>query len=61
MLPNLADFAAVSSSGTAGRLDEFRSQRTAAAEWLQAIVELSKLQTSLINQASPSWYSMESR
>ncbi|WVQ84943.1 hypothetical protein IAT38_007106 [Cryptococcus sp. DSM 104549] len=47
MLPNVADFAAVSGGG---RPEVVRGQREALANWLGALAELGKLSTSLMTQ-----------
>ena len=48
MLPALADFAAVSASSN--RPDTARPQQLAAAEWLQALIDKSKLSNALVTQ-----------
>lgn len=50
MLPNIADFAAVSSSFS--RPETAQKQREASAAWLSALLELGKLGHSLSGQAS---------
>ncbi|WWC96475.1 hypothetical protein V866_003343 [Kwoniella sp. B9012] len=49
LLPNIADFAAVS-AGSTGKPEIIRGQREAAAELLTALVESAKLPVTLVNQ-----------
>ncbi|WWC88365.1 uncharacterized protein L201_003276 [Kwoniella dendrophila CBS 6074] len=49
LLPNMADFAAVS-GGSNGKPDIVRGQRDAAVEFLTALVDLAKLPVALLNQ-----------
>ncbi|OCF40285.1 hypothetical protein I317_05918 [Kwoniella heveanensis CBS 569] len=48
LLPNLADFAAV--SGSSSKPEIAKAQREAAADFLQALIDLAKLPISMVNQ-----------
>ena len=48
LLPTMTDYAAVSAS--AGKSDFVQSQREAAAQWFQAVVDLSKLPSAIVSQ-----------
>ncbi|WVQ96281.1 hypothetical protein IAU59_003385 [Kwoniella sp. CBS 9459] len=51
LLPNLADFAAV--TGSSAKPEVAKAQRRAAADWLQALIDLAKLPISMVNQMKP--------